>query len=134
VGKDIYLLDTASLRFGNKYEGWARFLNFMTLYNPALEGALVQYVRDNRTPEESETLSLMRIYRLGEILSYYSDWLEKVSGDLHALTKARIAFWSQALAAQLQGETLSQESIASYKNQRDSLRSEDEKRRQIGLH
>jgi len=56
----IYLLDSSSLRFGNKYEGWARFLNFMTLYNPALETALVQYVRDNRTPEESLALRLMR--------------------------------------------------------------------------
>ena len=42
VGEDIYLLDYSSLRFGNKYEGWARFLNFMTLYNPDLEKALVE--------------------------------------------------------------------------------------------
>lgn len=37
VGDNIYLLDHSGIRFGNKYEGWARFLNFMTLYNRPLE-------------------------------------------------------------------------------------------------
>jgi len=41
VNNDIYLLDHSSIRFGNKYEGWARFLNFMTLHNRPLEEALL---------------------------------------------------------------------------------------------
>lgn len=134
VGSDIYLLDHSSLRFGNKYEGWARFINFMLLYNPPLERALVQYVRDNRAPEESLSLRLMRIYRLGEIIWYYRDKLAVSSGDLLALNQTRVDFWSGALQAPLQDTTVSREVIAAYQRTRDSLRSEEEKLRQIGLH
>jgi len=134
VGKNIYLLDAASLRFGNKYEGWARFLNFMELYNPPLTKALVQYVKDNRAAEELESLQLMRLYRLGELLTYYTNWLPKVSGNLQELTEARLTFWTHVLEAQLNGKEVSAEALATYKENRDTLRSEDEKKRQIGLH
>lgn len=134
VGDKIYLLDSSSLRFGNKYEGWARFLNFMTLYNRTLEEALVQYVRDNRTPEESLSLKLMRIYRLGEILWYYVDKLQKTTGDLHTLTKKRIAFWTAVLEAMLSDMPVPKKIIEEYQSSRDMLRSNDEKVRQIGLH
>ncbi|KND49408.1 MAG: hypothetical protein AB203_04410 [Parcubacteria bacterium C7867-008] len=134
VGSDIYLLDTASLRFGNKYEGWARFINFMMLYNPPLVEAFVQYVRDNRSPEESEALRLMRIYRLGEILCYYSGWVERVDENLLELTHARITFWTEALNAVLKNESLSSVALDTYRSRRDELRSEDEKRRQENLH
>jgi hypothetical protein len=130
----MYLLDHSSIRFGNKYEGWARFLNFMTLYNPALEAALVQYVRDNRTPEELLSLRLMRIYRLGEIIWYYQNTLSKSSGDLYKLNEARVVFWKEVLEAMLHDEPLKEEVRTTYITTRDSLRSEDEKIRQQGLH
>ena len=130
----IYLLDHSSLTFGNKYEGWARFVNFMTLYNPMLENALVTYVKENRTPEESVSLRMMRIYRLGEIIWYYVQTLEKSTGDLHTLNTARITFWSTVLTHILKDERIPESIITEYKKTRDSLRSDDEKKRQQGLH
>jgi hypothetical protein len=130
----IYLLDHSSLTFGNKYEGWARFLNFMTLYNPPLTELLTQYVQDNRTPEESVALRMMRIYRLGEIIWYYVQTLDKSLGNLHALNTARITFWSTVLTHILKDEKVPELVIAEYTKTRDSLRSEDEKKRQQGLH
>ncbi len=130
----IYLLDHSSLTFGNKYEGWARFVNFMTLYNPVLEDALVTYVHDNRTPEESVSLRMMRIYRLGEIIWYYVQTLEKSVGDLHALNTTRVTFWSTVLAHIQKDEKVPELVITEYTKTRDSLRSEDEKKRQQGLH
>lgn len=133
-GEDIYLLDHSSIRFGNKYEGWARFLNFMTLYNPELEKVLLSYVHNNRTKEEHLSLKLMRVYRLGEIISYYTKTLEKSSEDLYTLNFERIEFWRSVLEAILKDETISPEILEAYKQKRDSLRSEEEKKRQIGLH
>lgn len=134
VGENIYLLDHSSIRFGNKYEGWARFCNFMALYNPPLEKALVKYVADNRTEEESISLRLMRIYRLGEIIWYYTSALDKSYGNLFALNKKRVELWSKMLENLLSENSLPESFIEDYKKIRDSLRSEDENKRQIGLH
>lgn len=134
VGKDIYLLDHSSIRFGNKYEGWARFLNFMALYNPELETSLTEYVRLNRADEELIALSAMRVYRLGEIIWYYTQAVQRSEGDLRTLNQARISFWARMLRAQLSGVRLSEDEIRGYQELRDSLRSEDEKLRQKDLH
>lgn len=130
----IYLLDHSSLRFGNKYEGWARFVNFMTLYNPPLADALTEYVRLNRTPEESLSLKLMRVYRLGEIIWYYTDTLKKCSGNLCLLNEERVRFWTQVLKAVLHDEKIPPQILDRYRRTRDILRSEDEKLRQRELH
>jgi len=130
----MFLLDHSSLRFGNKYEGWARFLNFMSLYNPALEKALIEYVQENRAPEELLSLRLMRVYRLGEIVHYYRRTLEQSTGDLLLLNKARVEFWSAVLEYQLKDAPLPSSLREEYMRTRDSLRSEEEKARQIGLH
>ncbi len=130
----IYLLDFSSLTFGNKYEGWARFINFMSLYNPALQKMLEQYVRENRTPEESVSLRMMRVYRLGEILWYYTRATEQSTGDLHSLNTARIAFWHTILQHVLSETDVPPSVIETYTCARDILRSADEKKRQIGLH
>ncbi|HVW82857.1 MAG TPA: hypothetical protein VHC68_02870 [Candidatus Paceibacterota bacterium] len=130
----IYLLDYSSLRFGNKYEGWARFLNFMALYNPPLTRALEEYVRKNRTQEESAALHAMRLYRLSELIWYYARNLPHTEGDLRRLTEARVAFWADMLEAALEDRELPQERIDAYTELRDALRSEDEKERQKGLH
>lgn len=133
-GGTIYLLDHSSLRFGNKYEGWARFINFMELYNPPLARALVRYVKDNRTPEESLSLKLMRVYRLAELVRYYTGWLPRTEGNLHKLAKARILFWTNVLSAVLDDKEVPSDLIDEYKKTRDALRSEEEKERQKGLH
>jgi len=130
----IYLLDHSSLRFGNKYEGWARFINFMALYNPELEEALLFYIRENRVADEYKALQLMRVYRLGEIIWYYTRSLPHISGDLLALNTARVHFWSDVLASVLKNEPLEESVLEAYKNKRDSLRSEEEKERQKELH
>jgi len=134
VDGSLYLLDHSSLCFGNKYEGWARFINFMTLYHPALATALVSYVALNRASEESRALRLMRTYRLAELILYYARAVARSTGDLKILNEARIAFWTQALKALLDDVPLSEEVRAAYISTRDSLRSTEEKRRQQGLH
>ena len=130
----IYLLDHSSLTFGNKYEGWARFLNFMTLYNQPLEQAFLQYVKNNRAEEEQLSLKLMRIYRLGEIIWYYTDKLKSSEGNLLELNKSRVDFWGDVLTCILKDETVPNEVITNYQTKRDGLRSNDEKARQKGLH
>lgn len=130
----LYLLDYASIHFGNKHESWARFLNFMMLYNPEIERALLQYVRDNRTQEEYLSLRLMRAYKLGFLLQFYAGALSKTDGNLRALAQERIAFWTKALESVLNDTPLPDSVIAAYKKTRDSLRSEEEKYRQKDLH
>ncbi|MEA2701840.1 MAG: hypothetical protein QOE22_549 [Candidatus Parcubacteria bacterium] len=130
----LYLLDHSSLRFGNKYEGWARFVNFMELYNPPLAQALVAYVRDNRTSGESLSLKLMRVYRLGEILWYYAHTLDRSDGDLKELNLARIGWWRHVLERILNGESPNGSVRREYIELRDRLRSPEEKKRQQGLH
>ncbi len=134
VDDKIYLLDHSSLRFGNKYEGWARFLNFMTLYNRPLEKALLFYIKNNRTEEEVRALTLMRIYKLGEIIWYHTDKFEKTSGDLQMLTKKRVEFWTSVLEAVLDNTLVSEEVVNEYKKIRDTLRSPEEHTRQKELH
>lgn len=134
AGETLYLLDFSSLRFGNKHEGWARFLNFMTLYNPDLETLLLSYMKNNRSKEELESLHLMRLFRLGEIIAYYCNTLDKSSGNLLTLNHIRVGFWSEVLKAELQNTKVAREIVETYKATRDQLRSESEKERQVELH
>ncbi len=134
VGRDVYFLDHSSMRFGNKYESWARFINFMILYNPELEQILVDYVENNRSKEELLSLQLMRVFRLAELIKYYVDTLKNLSDNLLILNKKRIDFWSNALEAVLRNQSIRKEIIDEYRATRDSLRSEDEKQRQKNLH
>lgn len=130
----LYLLDQSSLRFGNKYEGWARFVNFMELYNPVLARALVRYVADNRTSEESQALKLMRVYRLLELILHHALLLPETTGNLHTLSEARVEFWTTVLECVLDDRGVPEATVEAYKAKRDSLRSADEKLRQKDLH
>jgi serine/threonine protein kinase len=130
----LYLLDFSSLRIGNKHESWARFLNFMTLYNPLLESLLLTYVQKNRSSEEQESLHLMRLFRLIEIIAYYVGTKQRSVGNLHELNHARIEFWSEVLKAELSHTTISPTVTTAYRETRDRLRSDDEKERQRDLH
>jgi hypothetical protein len=134
ISDNIYLLDHSSIRFGNKYEGWARFINFMALYNPKLAGSLVKYVKDNRASEELQSLKLMRVYRLAELMYYYTSALSKSSDDLLELNNLRIDLWAEVLTHVLDDKAIPQHYLDAYKSKRDMLRSEDEKKRQVGLH
>ncbi len=130
----MYLLDFSAIRFGNKHESWARFLNFMTLYHPALEAAFLKYFSDNRAPEEYQSLHLMRLYRLGEIITYYQKTLDRSADKLRELNLARIDFWHDVLRAEIAHERITEDRRLAYTALRDSLRSDEEKMRQIGLH
>ena len=130
----IFMLDCvpnyATVHFGNKYEGWARFINYMLIHNPELEHLLSGYILDTRGENEYLSLRLMRAYKIAFLLDYYARSLEKTTGDLHALTLARLAYWHEALVAILENRPLSKEVTERYVTTRDSLRSEEEKTRQ----
>ena len=70
---ELYLLDQTSLHFGNKHESWARFVNYMTLYNFELAQYLTQYIKDNRTEEEYQSFRMMRVYKLIYLLAFYTN-------------------------------------------------------------
>jgi len=133
-GRQIYMLDCSpeyrTLHFGNKYEGWARFLNYMVIHNPSLEKLLSNYVRKNRGESDYLSLKLMRIYKIGFLLEYYADSLKKTSDDLKELTLERINFWHEILKYIIEDRRIPDELTEMYKNKRDSLRSEEEKKRQ----
>lgn len=133
-GTVVYLLDFSSIRFGNKHEGWARFLNFMTLYNRPLENALIAYADRNFSAEERQSLQLMRVYRLIEIISYYTTATKKSSGDLLLLNKNRIHFWHEVLKSELHNTRVDSKIVTNYQTVRDTLRSHSEKIRQQNLH
>lgn len=128
--RTLFLLDYASIYFGNKYESWARFINFMTQHNPALERMLVEYVRKNRSEEEYLSLRLMRVYKLGFLLQFWTDSLAKTEGDLHELVRLRVSFWTETMRAVLDDTPVPEELVHSYLVQQAKLRSEEEKMRQ----
>jgi hypothetical protein len=129
----LYLLDVASLHFGNKYESWARLTNFMARHNPALERGLIQYVRDNRSAEEYLSLRLMRIHKLGFLLSFYATALSKSAGNDRALTLARLSFWATVLSSLLENTLVPEATVLAYAEKADALRSPEEKARQAEL-
>ncbi len=133
VGRDIYLLDHTSIRFGNKYESWARFLNYMIIYNRPLRLALADYVRANRGEEEYLSLRLMCAYKIGFLLQFYTSALARTEGDLNKLSRERILFWIRVLEAIIGDKPISEEAAREYERSRDSLRSVEEKRRQKEL-
>jgi len=128
--REIYVLDCVAIHFGNKYEGWARFLNFMLLYNRPLETALTQYIRQNRGEDEYLILQLMRLYKIGFLLRFHAGTLKKTSGDLTELARRRVDFWTDALRSIINDRPLAQEIIETFVQKRNSLRSETEKKRQ----
>lgn len=129
-GHDVYMLDCSSVYFGNKYEAWARFLNYMLIHNPILERLLADYIFKNRGEEEYLSLRLMRIFKIGKLFEYYARSLKKTTGNLHSLTEARIEFWHHALQAILSDTPLPEKILSEYIKKRDSLRSPEEKERQ----
>lgn len=130
----LYMLDCvpnyATIHFGNKYEGWARFLNYMMTHSPELERLLTKYVRDNRGEDEYLALRLMRAYKITFLLDFYAKSLTKTTGDLHTLTLARLGYWHKALTAILEDRPIQDEIRKHYVETRNKLRSKEEKERQ----
>lgn len=130
----LYMLDCvpnyATIHFGNKYEGWARFVNYMMVHSPELERLLSDYVKNARGEDEYLSLRLMRAYKIAFLLEFYARSLLKTTGDLHTLTLARIAYWREALIAILEDRPISKEVTEKYIATRNILRSEEEVARQ----
>lgn len=127
--RDIYLLDHTSIYFGNKYEGWARFVNFMVHHSPELEKALCEYVRANRGEDEYLALRLMRAYKLGLLIQYYTGTLSKTTGDMHKLMRMRLAFWTEVLEAVLDDRHMELARVTRFLDEENLLRSDEEKAR-----
>src|SRR3989344_3076197 len=119
----LYMLDCvpnyATIHFGNKYKGRARFLNYMLIHSPELERLLAKYVRDSRGEDEYLSLRLMRVYKIAFLLDYYARSLEKTTGDLHKLTLARLNYWREALTAVLENRPVAKEVTEKYVSMRD---------------
>ena len=128
--RQIVMLDHTSLIIGNKYESWARFINFMSLFNPELEAMLLQYVRENRGPDEYRCLRLMRIYKMVFLLNHHICAHQKSEGDLHLLTGERVILWGRILESVLADRQVAPEILASYKSRAIALRSPAEVERQ----
>ncbi len=128
--RNLYMLDCSAVHFGNKYEGWARFLNYMVIHNTKLERLLFEYLRKNRSEEENKNLRLMRVYKIVQLLEYYARSSKKADGDLFTLILKRINFWHQILQLILKDEPIKDELIENYILERNNLRSEEEKNRQ----
>jgi hypothetical protein len=129
----IYLIDQSSLKFGNKHESWARFMNYMLLYNRDLEQALFKYLCDNAAPEELRSLRLMRIYKLVELLNYHNLAAKNSEGSVKKLSERRIVFWHQVLRYILDEVKTPESIIIDYRADRDALRSREEVSRQRAL-
>lgn len=128
-GRDLYVLDQTSFWFGNKYEGWARFLNYMVVHNPDLERLLVSHLKTHRKDEYLD-VKLMRIYKLGMLLDYYARILPKTEGNVTTITRLRIALWTTVLSSILADESVAPAVVERYIEERNQLRSDEEKKRQ----
>lgn len=128
--KQLVLLDSSSFHFGNKYESWARLINFMEIHNPKLVPLLLNYIRNDRGENEYKDLQLMRIYKIGFLLNFYVNSLAKTDGNFHELTKVRITFWTATLKAVLSDTPVNMKDHITYVTSRDRLRTNTEKKRQ----
>lgn len=131
--QQIYLIDHASLRFGNKHESWARFMNYMLLYNRELEQALQTHLQLNAAEEELSSLRLMRMYKAAELIRYHSQAADRADGNIKTLSQKRVHFWTKILQSLFLKTAIKEEVILAYTAERDALRSEEEKRRQQEL-
>lgn len=130
LNKKIHLLDYNAINFANRFEGWARLANYMVIHNPALEGKVISHLKKSRTQEERECFKLLRLYKTVFLITYYVKISNQVTGQLLKLTKLRVNFWHNLLKKLLENKTLTKAELNEYLNQRDKLRSGEEKKRQ----
>jgi hypothetical protein len=130
---DVVVLDHSSLILGNKYESWARFINFMLIFNFDLSRMLSNFVLDNRGKEEYEVLNIMRIYKIGFLINFYAKSIGKTSGKLNELQNFRLEWWTNICRKLMNGEEVSVEESIIHNQKLDELRDEEEKKRQEGI-
>lgn len=128
--RQLYLLDFVSFRLGNKYEGWARFINFMEIHSPELVPLLVDYVKQDRGEFEYTSLRLMRIYKAVFLLHYYANAFTKTKGNLKELTKERLTLWCHIIDSVIADQTVNKDILDNYYEARNRLRTPEEKERQ----
>jgi hypothetical protein len=126
----IYLIDQASLTFGNKHESWGRILNYMALYNPELEQAFTAHIKMNLSKEEQDSVWLLREFKLLELIAYHAHSTAESTGNVQTLSRARVDFWIKVLVAVSAHTSVPTQTIEHYKQTRDKLRSEAEIERQ----
>jgi hypothetical protein len=126
----LYLLDYVSFAVGNKYESWARFINFMEIHSPALVPLLLQYVKDDRGESEYKSLQIMRVIKIIFLLNYYTNALPQTDGNLYTLTTTRLSLWHDILQAVIKDVAVTENTRLNYLAARDQLRTEEEKKRQ----
>lgn len=129
----VYLIDQSSLRFGNKHESWARFMNYMLIYGEDLEAALRKYLEDNAAPEETISLRLMRIYKAVELLTYHQKAVVTTEDDVRKLSERRVELWHYVLNQLIDEKPIASEELAAYRRDRDAMRSPEEVKRQKAL-
>ncbi len=128
--RGLYLLDFVSFTLGNKYESWARLINFMEVHSPELAPLLLRHVRHDRGEEEYLVLRLMRVYKIIFLLSYYAQSLTKTTGNLRILTSVRLDFWVAVLKHVLADKPTPTAIVEEYHTKRSQLRTPEEKERQ----
>lgn len=129
-GDQLYTLDCSAFLFGHKYEELARLLNYMVIHNPLLEKKIKNHILKTGGANEYLNLRLMRIYKIQFLLKFYTQALSKTTEDLLALTTHRVEFWEEVLRCVMQDRDLDSKILQVYLNNRDNLRSEEEKKRQ----
>lgn len=129
-GDSLYTLDCSAFIFGNKHEELARLLNYMTIHNPKLEVKVKEYLLKKYGEKEYLSLRVMRAYKIQFLLNFYTQALSKTSNDLLALTTHRVEFWEEVLRCVMQDRELDSKILKVYLENRDNLRSEEEKKRQ----
>ena len=128
--RQLYLLDFVSFRLGNKYESWARFINFMEIHNPALVPYMLEYVKADRGAAEYLSLRLMRVYKATFLLNYHKGVYEHAESNLKQLAEARLTFWTHVTHAILEDKLVDTKVLETYYEKRAALRTEEEKERQ----
>lgn len=124
---DVVVLDHSSLVVGNKYESWARFLNFMIIYGRDLDNMLSEYVLTNRGEEEYTTLRLMRIYKVGFLINFYAKAINKTTGPLFNITDNRVKMWTKVMECLIQNVEIPIDLISQHHEILKNNRSEEEK-------
>jgi hypothetical protein len=126
---DVVVLDHSSLILGNKYESWARFLNFMLIYGLETEKRLSNFVLENRGEEEYFVLRLMRIFKISFLLNFYAKSILKSSDNLQKLQTKRLNWWTEVLEKIISNQNIEKGFVDEHHKFLEELRSEEEKKR-----
>jgi hypothetical protein len=132
--EEIYFLDHTSLIFGNKYENWARLINFMAIYNRELENNLVKYVKNNKSAEELLMLKIMRIFKISQLIEYNAKSYHKSEGDLKRLCSSRLKLFTRMLSSLMQDSNISDAHHKEFISDLNNFRTQEEKERQKSIY